>query len=218
MKPEIPDSRVLDALQTTDSIKNGEGPRGTFFRNYHTTCVASKAIGLTLGSSKKAMLVPVKVGPVTILSYLEALWLAGYDIAEKRRHRKAVVLMTSSVSIQSGLSILAIKLHMEIASKIGRDTIERLISHGIPIISSAGNYALWPNGHGQLRNITDMVPSIFARDTPLIAVGFLQRNGELHPTSQHSPLGTNAVGTDIECIDYFGHIITTSGSSYCKFT
>ena len=45
MKYELPDSRVLDALQTQDAMEQMQGPRGTSDLSFHTTCVASKAIG-----------------------------------------------------------------------------------------------------------------------------------------------------------------------------
>ena len=211
----MPDSRVLDALRTRDAMEQMEGPQGTSDLSFHTTCVASKAIGTTLGSSKKAILVPVKLGTRLLSSYLHALWEITYDITHNGRQRKAVVFQSSSTPILATAS----DMERTYAINVWRALIMELISHGVPVISTSGNQAQELNHLGQQRTNIDTMPSLLASEVPMIPVGSLLQNGELHPFSQRGPLlVTNAVGTDIQCIDKVGNLHLKSGSSLCKFT
>ena len=105
------------------------------------------------------------------------------------------------------------------ATNVWRALIMELISHGVPVISTSGNQAQELNHLGQQRTNIDTMPSLLASEVPMIPVGSLLQNGELHRFSQCGPLlVTNAVGTDIQCIDKVGNLHLKSGSSLCKFT
>ena len=212
----MPDDRVLDALQTVYSQNMGEGRRGTKPGAFHSTCVASKAMGVIFGTAKKATLVPVKLGLPFFAALMAAFRIIAEDVENNNRQRKAVVMFSMggrplprsyNVEDRGSAEVMTI-----------RQAIERLVSLGVPIVTSSGNHGLMTNLQGEQRTDIDTSPGVFASVYPLIVVGAVFTTGEIIPASQRGPLlTTNAVGQSVQCLDSYGNIMIISGTSFSKF-
>ena len=201
---------MLDALQAGVSMRAGEGPRGTNLYYGHSTCVASKAAGETLGAAKKAILVPVKMGLRYQIDLLDGLTKTARDIRINGRQKKAVLLVTVGSILNESI------LHL---AGLFEQAMSFFIRLGVPVVVATGNQANELDDHGQLLTEIDQYPAVLASSRfPIINVGNMMWNGDLAPDSQRGErLVINAIGEDVPCMDQFGNVLRARGTSMCKF-
>lgn len=166
--------------------------------------MANKAVGNEYGSAKKAFLVLVKIGDVQDDCIVEGLDVAAKDIEAKGRQRKAVVL----VSLVTEYEVEANEDDDPFV-EAQRENIGKLVQLGIPVVSASGNWTQLKGDLGKLRTNIDTMPAIFASVHPMIPVGNVNWDGQLQAGSQRGDhVVTNAMGTDITCIDRKGRKMT----------
>jgi hypothetical protein len=152
---EFPNAEPLQ----TDNSKNAEEKEDADdSSSSHGTIVASKALGQKYGVAKGATLVSVKVkadvrGPRTE-DFLQGLDLALNHI-EARADRKGKSVVISSLGCSNN----------DQHATVMRPVLDRLLSMGVPFISSAGNTAPF------IENINKLPKVLEGTDTPIINVG-----------------------------------------------
>ncbi|KAJ5155470.1 hypothetical protein N7492_008273 [Penicillium capsulatum] len=210
---ELPRARVLDAVQT-DYCKTlyGNEPRGYESRGTHSTCVASKAIGKTYGASKKAFLVPVKIGDMDLSGLSQGLDAAAKNVRDEGRQKQAAVL------ISAGSEKVVDEHNLgddEVVYQSQNDYIGILADLGVSTIVATGNDANEMDGNGKLRLEPDTLPDILAKHHPIILVGNVDWDGKLWASSQRGDLVTsNAMGVDVTCVGKSGKKMTDTGTSF----
>lgn len=188
---EAPDNTV-----TRRSITVSENPDDG---RWHGTCVASKAVGKTTGSAKRASLVVVHID-MNLFSMLKGYAEIAHDIIEGNLQGKAV--LSSSVAQK-----------MPEASRttsMFRRIITQIIKLDVPVICAAGN-------DGAEVTEVNMYPGLFASELPVTVVGATDDTGYYADFTQRGSLvSTYAVGEDILCadIDTTTALRTSSGTSF----
>ncbi|TQN64599.1 Subtilisin-like protease 2, partial [Colletotrichum shisoi] len=163
----------------------------------HGTCVASKAVGKTVGVAKRANLITVRVD-VTPGEYdIIRIWQTVYnDIKRKGLRGKAVV----SVSTE-GYPTTDAEVNKRILLKMIELTDSIMLGMDVPIICSAGNRAARIGGSME----PDSLPAVLAKNKtlPIIVVGAATTDGTMLRFSQRGGLLTTwAVAEDVECADF----------------
>ncbi|KAK2754583.1 hypothetical protein FQN54_006984 [Arachnomyces sp. PD_36] len=205
LKKELPPGNVvLERIETPSSMsKNIRYGSTSLSSSYHSTCVASKAVGRTFGSAKKASLVPIDVGGMnqeTIVEGIEAAWV---DISQKKLQGKAVVLVTKSSMYTARVLWDS---HPQFAKAL-YEAMNAVLKLGVPIVVPAADLGNKKTDDGKLRVDIDALPSTMATRIPIIVVGNIGKNGELNAKSQRGDLlTTNAMGSDILCLEEKGAV------------
>lgn len=172
-------------------------------------CTASKAIGQAYGAGKGAYLVPVKMGDMSFEASIQGWQEVLADIkAHPERQKRSIV--TSSIVTRMPESEIDPQQKTEI-----REALMELFKIGVPVVISAGNYAL--DKHGNLvRPNVDTIPPVLAEpDFPLIVVGNADAQGNIYRESQRGPKVTVwARGTNALC-QMLHRVDINTGTSFC---
>ncbi|GJC92598.1 alkaline serine protease Alp1 [Colletotrichum higginsianum] len=178
--------------------------------SYHGTCVASKAVGKTVGVAKRANLVTIRIDYTLGEFDLIGAWQAVLnDIKDKTLRGKAVV-SASTVTYATKNA----ERNRELVSKL-TEILQTIFSMDVPIICAAGNDAAKEGGSIE----PNTLPSVLAKNKklPIIVVGAATADGTMASFSQRGDLLTTwAVGQDVKCADYdtLDGLTTDSGTSY----
>ena len=186
--------------------KQGES-RGPGLPFGHSTCTASKAVGIACGVAKEAKLVVVKMLDYSEPSIASIFTVIADDIKQKGRGGKSVV----SISWTTAAPIPAYSDDPWLTEM--RGALEELYQLNVIVVCSAGNFALAP-----FRALVDTAPAMFT--DRVITVGASYFNGQKWEPSQS--LGTApqlyAPGVGILCADASGQVAyrTQTGTSFCE--
>ncbi|TQN64970.1 Subtilisin-like protease 1 [Colletotrichum shisoi] len=168
---------------TRRTINVNEERRGLASDAEHGTCTASKIVGRTTGTAKRANLVAVRIDE-TDWGVVSGLRAAAKDIFVRKLNGKAVV----SVSVYA-------RSHLPHIMDGVRDAVESLVSLDVPVVCPAGNKGK--------RGEVDALPALLAKNLPVIVVGSVNRTLEKSYFSQQGDLVTTwAVGENVRCADY----------------
>ncbi|KAJ9637176.1 hypothetical protein H2199_007462 [Coniosporium tulheliwenetii] len=180
VKRDVAFATQIDALDDNDS---------------HGSCVASKATGTEHGSAKKATLVVVKMGNLSLVEIVAAWNLALQDIKDKQRMKKSIITI-SLASLD-----LVDPNNLSNMQKAERRAIEKALKSDVPVLAIAGNKAEEKTLDGKLREEVDTAPAIYeSPDFPIIVVGSTDHDGRRAATSQGGDKVTLlAQGVDIVC-------------------
>lgn len=170
----------------------------------HGTCVASKAVGKTVGVAKRANLVTVRVDPTPGEFFFVRAWQAVLnDIEDRDLQGKAVVSSSTFSHVPQDAEKKA-----KLVSDMDR-IIRAILGADVPVVCGAGNDApksIEPN----------KLPAILAKNLPIIVVGSATADGTMAPDSQRGSLLTTwAVGRRVQCAGYntLDGLVTRSGVS-----
>ncbi|WQF77493.1 Putative peptidase S8/S53 domain, peptidase S8, subtilisin, His-active [Colletotrichum destructivum] len=194
-----PDSSVT--RRNIDVVKDPSVINGI---SSHGTCVASKAVGKTVGVAKRANLVTVRVDPTPGEFFFVKAWQAVFnDIKEKGLKGKAVVSTSTFTYVPR-----EDKAKAELLSDMD-EIMRKILGEDVPVVCGAGNdvsISIEPN----------KLPAILAKNLPIIVVGSATVDGTMAPDSQRGSLVTTwAVGRRIQCAGYntLDGLVTRSGVS-----
>ncbi|GJC92745.1 alkaline serine protease [Colletotrichum higginsianum] len=166
----------------------------------HGTCSASKIVGRTTGTAKRANLVAVRIDE-TDWGVVSGLRAAAKDIFDRKLNGKAVV----SISVYA-------RPHFPHIMDGVRDAVEALVSLDVPVVCPSGNKGI----RGEVVEV-DGLPALLAKDLPVIVVGSVNRTLEKSYFSQQGDLVTTwAVGENVRCADYKqpSELMTNTGTSF----
>ncbi|KDN71253.1 putative subtilase [Colletotrichum sublineola] len=165
----------------------------------HGNCVASKTVGVTTGTAKRANLVGVRID-FTHFGLFRGLQAAANEIRQKGLEGKAVV--TTSILMRAPDDIYITSM---------RKVIRRLINMDVPVVVAAGNK--FRDGLTE----PDKLPAVMAKELPIIVVGSAERDFRIAATSRRGDLVTTfAISADIKCADPLDQagLATDSGTSF----
>ncbi|KAK1963207.1 subtilisin-like protein [Colletotrichum sublineola] len=165
----------------------------------HGNCVASKTVGVTTGTAKRANLVGVRID-FTHFGLFRGLQAAANEIRQKGLEGKAVV--TTSILMRAPDDIYITSM---------RKVIRRLINMDVPVVVAAGNK--FRDGLTE----PDKLPAVMAKELPIIVVGSAGRDFRIAATSRRGDLVTTfAISADIKCADPLDQagLATDSGTSF----
>ncbi|TEA10396.1 3-alpha-hydroxysteroid dehydrogenase/carbonyl reductase [Colletotrichum sidae] len=157
----------------------------------HGTCVATKVVGKTTGSARRANLVVVRVTMDTF--GMTKGWQAVRDDIKKNNLQGRAVLSTST---GGWLNDNADRRDAEAMYDMYRILVRGIVRLDVPVLCAAGNDAQrgYPEPHS--------FPALLSAELPVIVVGASDDAGGPAPFSQRGDLVTTwALGTDVYCGD-----------------